>query len=918
MTPMPTEVSALLTPAETTTPPPAPRHRPEAGELFPFVLPWDDASDSVANVSAWNPAPAGRNGFVIMKDGHLWEPSAGEGPSARLSQTPDPASPRRLRLLGVNLAFTANFPTKEDAPLIAARMAKFGINCVRFHHMDYHPAPGGIFQEDMKTLDPANLDLLDFFFAELKRRGIYADINLHVSRTFPGFPPKWPGSDSFHKGVDQFQPELIQMQKDYARDLLNHVNPYTGVRYLDEPGVALVEIDNETGLMFEWSQKKLDNLPEPFAGELNKQWTRWLAGKYPATDAPQPMGPPAWGVEDVPLGENLLSPLTAPFPEGNPTGAWGLEHHEGAKATLSEVPDPTDPAAKPWTQIDLAQPGTAAWHVQISHGGLKLEAGQPYTLQFQVQASAGVKDLGLTLMQAHEPWDQFSNVTAPITGQPSTVSVTLIPSQADAEARLVITGLGQLPAGSWVRLRDISLKPGGVKGVDLTNDVLSFRYLKKAEFANATLAQKQDWIAFLWQAEDDYWREMDHYLREDLGVKSLLVGTQASVFSNMSLQSRFPVIDTHAYWHHPHFPGHDWSAKNWTIIQEAMSAREDGGELSKLAVNRVEGHAFIVTEYNHPQPISYAAEAFPLLAAMAAWQDWDGIFPFAYSHTNNWKEGYSRGFFDIKQDPLKMATLPMVAALFLRGDMIAPTAKVVGPVPPSAFRNAMMGGSTVVDATNFGAEYADVVRERLYTKLGDAGPPAEMAPVNGSEPTPAPAPPADPTPAANAPLPLFRYVKPPKGEHAVALVTSPRSKALIGHTRGAEFDLGDGVKVSGVDTRLPEDWGIVTLSQMTGNSVVSSGRILLLAMSDQENTDQKWVDEKAKTSVANNWGKAPSRVECIAARITLPLPKDNVQVWSLDERGQPLEALTIGGNETSAVIELKPEYGTIWYEVIVQ
>src|SRR5258707_7867292 len=80
-----------------------------AAEMFPFVLPWDDASAGVTNVSAWLEKPAGAVGFVGVRDGHL---NTGKG---------------RIRFFGVNMAFGGNFPAHADAEKIAARMAKFGI-----------------------------------------------------------------------------------------------------------------------------------------------------------------------------------------------------------------------------------------------------------------------------------------------------------------------------------------------------------------------------------------------------------------------------------------------------------------------------------------------------------------------------------------------------------------------------------------------------------------------------------------------------------------------------------------------------------------------------------------------------------------------------------------------------------------------
>ena len=68
------------------------------------------------------------------------------------------------------------------------------------------------------------LNRLDFLIARLKENGIYADLNLHVSRTHPGMPT-WAGGPSYHKGVDNFIPEMIEWQHGYARGLLTHLNP---------------------------------------------------------------------------------------------------------------------------------------------------------------------------------------------------------------------------------------------------------------------------------------------------------------------------------------------------------------------------------------------------------------------------------------------------------------------------------------------------------------------------------------------------------------------------------------------------------------------------------------------------------------------------------------------------------------------
>jgi hypothetical protein len=272
-----------------------------AAEMFPFVLPWDDASTGATNVSAWLDKPAGEAGFVAARDGHLF------------------AGPKRVRFFGVNLAFGGNFPTHADAEKVAARMAKFGINCVRFHHMDTSTAPGGLLQKDKHTFDPESLDRLDYFVAQLKKNGIYGNLNLHVGLEYPGFQ-KWEGASGYFKGVDNFFPPMIEQQREYARTLLTHVNPFTGKAYVDEPAIAFIEINNENGLIMEWNGGTLDAMPDPFAAEFQKQWNAWLMKKY----GDHAKLAAVWNEGAEPLGAEMLKP-------GH--DAWYFEVHGEAKAT---------------------------------------------------------------------------------------------------------------------------------------------------------------------------------------------------------------------------------------------------------------------------------------------------------------------------------------------------------------------------------------------------------------------------------------------------------------------------------------------------------------------------------------------------------------------------------------------------------
>ena len=145
------------------------------------------------------------------------------------------------------------FP-RRPTPSRSPALRKFGVNLVAVHLLDYYHAPKGIFDaryKDKQHLDAGQLDKLDHFVYQLKRHGIYVNINLQVARAFTaadGFPDtdKLPQLGGV---VNYFEPRMIDLQKNYARDLLTHYNPYTKTRYAEEPSVAIVELTNENTLV---------------------------------------------------------------------------------------------------------------------------------------------------------------------------------------------------------------------------------------------------------------------------------------------------------------------------------------------------------------------------------------------------------------------------------------------------------------------------------------------------------------------------------------------------------------------------------------------------------------------------------------------------------------------------------------------
>src|SRR5690606_4952802 len=106
-----------------------------------------------------------------------------------------------------------------------------------------------------------------------------------------------------------YDQRLIDLQKDFARQILTHVNPYTQRSYAEEPGVSGVEITNENSLVGLWLEGKLNSLPTQTAEDLNERWNTWLANRSNETSLRA-----AWTGKGQPLGRKEI--LSDPLPIG--------------------------------------------------------------------------------------------------------------------------------------------------------------------------------------------------------------------------------------------------------------------------------------------------------------------------------------------------------------------------------------------------------------------------------------------------------------------------------------------------------------------------------------------------------------------------------------------------------------------------
>ena len=187
---------------------------------------------SILDFSFLLDAPAGRHGRVVPDAaGRLVFEKTG----------------RRLRLYGANLCFDANYlPDRQAIDRLADNFARIGYNFVRFHHFD-----GGLLKRGgaYMELDPDRLDRLDYTLAAMKRRGVYATLDLFINRDANLWPVRgFEGQRvdrGSHKALIWGDEGFRRQFLDFARQLMTHRNPYTGLTWGEDPAIVNVDCVNE-------------------------------------------------------------------------------------------------------------------------------------------------------------------------------------------------------------------------------------------------------------------------------------------------------------------------------------------------------------------------------------------------------------------------------------------------------------------------------------------------------------------------------------------------------------------------------------------------------------------------------------------------------------------------------------------------
>jgi hypothetical protein len=218
-----------------------------ADEWFPVIMDVDPlATESVIDMSHLVEAPAGKHGFLRRDNDALRFENAS----------------RPTKFWGIGVHPQGN--TQAQMTQAAGWYRKHGINLVRQHTVIDAVGlldRGGHFDAD-------RLDRYDRWFATLKNHGIYTTWSI----VYPHHGAFLQRHDVEAELFDQLNADDTARDGDrrpivvndyinldrriqdvawkYFETLLNHVNPYTGLAYKNDPALAVLEVQNESNVFF--------------------------------------------------------------------------------------------------------------------------------------------------------------------------------------------------------------------------------------------------------------------------------------------------------------------------------------------------------------------------------------------------------------------------------------------------------------------------------------------------------------------------------------------------------------------------------------------------------------------------------------------------------------------------------------------
>jgi hypothetical protein len=861
---------------------------------FTFVIPNGDSTRS-----AWLPSLpeeiAGSRGFVrVGSGGHL---EHGDGTPARF--------------VGVSLTTTACFPDSAAAIVVAMRLAKLGVNIVRFVNFDYHNWNGASVLaagNRSDTLSPTQMKRLDWFLHQLRARGIHAHFVLK-SRNAPRSDDGVPGAATVYNSGQQlqfFSEPMRAMQRRMLSALMTHRNQYTGLRYADDPAIALLTIVDQASPWYFWTVDYLNERAGILSAEhsqlIDSLYAEFLARRYGTTEALRPA---------------YREGIDAPGPTIARNGGfesfdddWSLTTGEGAQANLVVVQgtDVQPGAGANALRVVVRATTGAEGRIYLEQTGIPVRRDGIYRVRFSAKTDTAVgRPLRLYLFRGTAPYSTLGlDTTVTLTTSWQTFETTFRAFATDSLASIFRFYIGR-SAGD-VYLDGIEFVESGREGL-YAGESLETRSVGRARFNAAWRFSRRratDLGEFYDSLGRSYYTSMTAHLRS-LGVRAPIAGTNSTSSSvDARAQSAFDFTSESASWDfNSARPGLPYSDSTWVIRQYSVLASRDQ-KIPELARVAIAGKPFIAEGYAHVYPNRNRAEMMLYLPAYASLHDWDGAYLYSYTTTGTEigtrQRAMKDDFYQIANDPAVAALLPQFSAI-MRRRWIAPAKRTVEISYDSAELRDLPVNYAVSHNNGFNTDGAlqNVMTMVHGVRIASFDAPRHMTSGDYYFTVP------EDDQIASDTREIVRDAT--KG---TMVVNTPCAQGGSGRLGDVATLATDDLSVSWINGAAHATYLWTSLDE---DALDTARRSLLTITTRSLNEGAIW--QFGDSSLGRNWGMGPTQLESVTLGLNFHTAADSLELLPLDSTGAPVGraiVATRAGDSWRVVVDLGEER-TPWFGV---
>jgi hypothetical protein len=773
----------------------------------------------------------------------------------------------RIRFWGTNLVADGAFPDKLKSWYIAGRLRNMGFNLIRFHHMDNPWSVGSLFVQgsDTRHLNLSNLDKLEYLLNELKKNGIYADINLNVGRTFNSLDGV-ENADSlvdYAKGVTLFDPQLIFLQKEYATQLLTHLNPYTGLALKDDPVMGILEVTNENSLYRMWRDNKLKSFSQNgslilrHVKMLDSLWINFLSDKYFITANLQA----AWNDGTTPPN-SINFVLNGDFETPPITQRWQIELHNGAAATISL--DNQNPFNGVYSgKVNVTTATGTDWHIQFKQVGITVYKDSIYTVKFSTKSDAN-RNLTVVMMRDNSPYNVYASQQYSLTTGWNTFEFSFVRRENNIDQTRIAFQFTQT-GNYW--FDNVSLSTAAIIGLE-PGETLEDRSVKRTDYFDSYTYSDQrvkDISEFYITLQNRFYSGMLSFLKDTLGVVCPIVGANWNVGpGDLITHSQSDYIDNHSYWDHPNFPGVPWSSTDWNISNTPMVNSQSGGTIPELfsgvaSLNK----PFTISEYNHPFPNRYQTEAMLFITGYSAFHNADALMFYDYNGSTDWTTDFISDYFAIHRNNAMMGLAPSCAF---------------------AFRNGFISKANETIKINFNPQDVYLLPKQdlggwsgisLYSKKLALKYAIRNESFNAATTTDFSQLPSDPVNPYKTDTDEINY-----NTNGLLTLNTPN---FVGAT-GLLNNFG-GTQIGNIKINSASDFGTITWVSLNNDSLAIANKSLITISTKLQNTGMIW---EGTTTIHDDWGHLPTQMHPVAVELQLNIFADSIKVYPLNPSGNAI------------------------------